>query len=173
MRFKHTNERPFMCGTCGFSTHTASAMARHKRSHENIKPHKCEICSHEYADKKRLRDHMYIHSDEKPFSCQLCGYSCRRKDNLVQHIKKQHGHTKAEKSEDVVVNTENKSDNMNQSDLEPPKPSCSIPGTNVPVVAVKSSADMIHSDELSDESETVTTIVANTDDIIVVCQNTS
>ena len=78
MRFKHTNERPFMCDTCGFSTHTASAMARHKRSHSNTKPHKCHICGHEYADKKRLRDHLYIHSDHKPFKCELCSYTCRR-----------------------------------------------------------------------------------------------
>ena len=78
MRFKHTNERPFMCDTCGFSTHTASAMARHKRSHSNTKPHKCHICGHEYADKKRLRDHLYIHSDHKPFKCEICSYTCRR-----------------------------------------------------------------------------------------------
>ena len=90
IRFKHTNERPFMCDTCGFSTHTASAMARHKRSHSNTKPHKCEVCGHEYADRKRLRDHMYLHSDHKPFKCELCSYTCRRKDNLSAHLKKQH-----------------------------------------------------------------------------------
>ena len=90
VRFKHTNERPFMCDTCGFSTHTASSMARHKRSHSNTKPHKCEICGHEYADKKRLRDHMYTHTDHKPFQCQFCSYTCRRKDNLKAHLKKNH-----------------------------------------------------------------------------------
>jgi len=141
MRFKHTNERPFMCDTCGFSTHTASAMARHKRSHSNTKPHKCEVCGHEYADKKRLRDHMYIHSDHKPFKCELCNYTCRRKDNLTAHLKKQHDTvSKLEKYELVAIpdSTSNSGEwthtdllsvtNSSQSlslpppDLEPPKP---------------------------------------------------
>ena len=136
MRFKHTNERPFMCDTCGFSTHTASAMARHKRSHSNTKPHKCEVCGHEYADKKRLRDHMYIHTDHKPFKCELCNYTCRRKDNLTAHLKKQHDTvSKQEKYELVAIpdSTSNSGEwthtdllSVNNSlpppDLEPPKP---------------------------------------------------
>ena len=100
MRFKHTNERPFMCDTCGFSTHTASAMARHKRSHSQAKPHKCEVCGHVYADRKRLRDHMYLHTDHKPFKCELCSYTCRRKDNLTAHLKKQHSVNKLETLEE-------------------------------------------------------------------------
>ena len=140
MRFKHTNERPFMCDTCGFSTHTASAMARHKRSHSNTKPHKCDICGHEYADKKRLRDHMYIHTDHKPFQCQFCSYTCRRKDNLTAHLKKNHDTTKLEKKEKLekvevisvpsstasgvaVTNTWPMASSQAQ-DLEPPKPVC-------------------------------------------------
>ena len=106
MRFKHTNERPFMCDTCGFSTHTASAMARHKRSHSNAKPHKCEVCGHEYADRKRLRDHMYTHTDHKPFQCPLCSYVCRRKDTLAAHMRRDHDTTKLEKLEKCEVVTE-------------------------------------------------------------------
>ena len=142
VRFKHTNERPFMCDTCGFSTHTASSMARHKRSHSNTKPHKCDICGHEYADKKRLRDHMYTHTDHKPFQCQFCSYTCRRKDNLKAHLKKNHDTDKMmEKKEKlekvevipvvesspstptVVTNTwTHVSSAPLVSDLEPPKP---------------------------------------------------
>jgi len=107
VRFKHTNERPFMCDTCGFSTHTASAMARHKRSHSNSKPHKCEICGHEYADKKRLRDHMYIHSDNKPFRCEMCSYTCRRRDNLTSHLKKHHDVKKCEVKTVIADSTSN------------------------------------------------------------------
>jgi len=136
MRFKHTNERPFMCDTCGFSTHTASAMARHKRSHSNTKPHKCEICGHEYADKKRLRDHMYIHSDHKPFKCELCNYTCRRKDNLTAHLKKQHDTVSKQELVAIPDSTSNSNEWMHTDllavtnssiplppqDLEPPKP---------------------------------------------------
>ena len=121
-----------MCDTCGFSTHTASAMARHKRSHTNTKPHKCDICGHEYADKKRLRDHMYTHTDHKPFQCQLCTYTCRRKDNLSAHLKKNHDMTKPEKLEKVEVfavpdSTSNHpvpgdSGWTTPPELEPPKP---------------------------------------------------
>ena len=138
VRFKHTNERPFMCDTCGFSTHTASSMARHKRSHSNTKPHKCDICGHEYADKKRLRDHMYTHTDHKPFQCQFCSYTCRRKDNLKAHLKKNHDTTKLEKKEKLekveVIPVVESSPSVHHtsgvvttpwppaSDLEPPKP---------------------------------------------------
>ena len=143
MRFKHTNERPFMCDTCGFSTHTASAMARHKRSHSNSKPYKCEICGAEYADKKRLRDHMYIHSDHKPFQCQLCSYTCRRKDNLLAHLKKNHETTKMEKQEKCeVTSTSHPGPSVppsgtwtnvsQQPEIEPPKP---VWQEHVPVVS--------------------------------------
>ena len=120
VRFKHTNERPFMCDTCGFSTHTASAMARHKRSHSNTKPHKCEVCGHEYADRKRLRDHMYLHTDHKPFKCELCNYTCRRKDNLTAHLKKQHSVNKLETLEEKK--DEKKEDTV---EIHPDSTSCS------------------------------------------------
>ena len=124
MRFKHTNERPFMCDTCGFSTHTASAMARHKRSHSNTKPHKCEVCGHEYADRKRLRDHMYLHTDHKPFKCELCNYTCRRKDNLTAHLKKQHSVNKLETLE------EKKDEKKDTVEIHPDSTSCSSQNTS-------------------------------------------
>ena len=131
MRFKHTNERPFMCDTCGFSTHTASAMARHKRSHSNTKPHKCEICGHEYADRKRLRDHMYLHSDHKPFNCQMCSYTCRRKDNLTAHMKKQHSVSKLETVEEKKNEVdERKEESRTRPDSTSTSPSpSSLPST--------------------------------------------
>merc|ERR1711872_259370 len=92
-----------MCDTCGFSTATASSMARHRRSHSQTKPHKCDICGHEYADKKRLRDHMYLHSDYKPFQCPICSYTCRRNDNLTAHIKKHHEVAKEESEIKAVI----------------------------------------------------------------------
>ena len=130
MRFKHTNERPFMCDTCGFSTHTASAMARHKRSHSNTKPHKCEVCGHEYADRKRLRDHMYLHTDHKPFKCELCNYTCRRKDNLTAHLKKQHSVNKLETDE------EKKDEKKDSVEVHPA--SCS--SSNTPTFQLSTSA---------------------------------
>ena len=91
VRFKHTNERPFMCSICGFSTHTHSAMSRHKRSHEQSKPYVCQTCGMAYADRKRLRDHQAVHGNVAlPFDCDFCGYSTRRKDNLQAHVKRLH-----------------------------------------------------------------------------------
>jgi len=127
-RYKHTNERPFMCDTCGFSTATASSMARHKRSHSQTKPHKCEICGHEYADKKRLRDHMYLHSDYKPFKCEYCSYTCRRSDNLSSHVKRQHKNLQEEKEIKAVI-PDSTSDNDNahlQKVLDPGLPCSSV-----------------------------------------------
>ncbi|XP_040568391.1 uncharacterized protein [Lepeophtheirus salmonis] len=90
IRYIHTKERPFMCGICGFSTHTLSSMARHKRGHLQTKPHSCKLCGASYADKKRLLEHILGHSGEKPFHCKFCSYKCRRKDNLAVHVKRVH-----------------------------------------------------------------------------------
>lgn len=90
VRFKHTNERPFLCGVCGFSTHTHSAMSRHKRGHSQAKPYVCDTCGAAYADRKRLRDHQLAHTGSLPFDCDFCGFSSRRKDNLQAHIRRLH-----------------------------------------------------------------------------------
>ena len=85
-----------MCETCGFSTHTKSAMIRHNLSHTGEKPHICSMCGSAYADKKRLRDHKASqHSDtqnsiQNAFTCDFCGFSSRRKDNLRSHIRRVH-----------------------------------------------------------------------------------
>ena len=89
-----------MCETCGFSTHTKSAMIRHNLSHTGEKPHVCDACGSAYAYKKRLRDHMLSqHNDGsllygsrtiKTYACDFCGFSSRRKDNLRAHIRRVH-----------------------------------------------------------------------------------
>ena len=89
-----------MCETCGFSTHTKSAMIRHNLSHTGEKPHVCDSCGSAYADKKRLRDHVISqHPNEsqvygsrtiKTYACDFCGFSSRRKDNLRAHIRRVH-----------------------------------------------------------------------------------
>ena len=87
-----------MCETCGFSTHTKSAMIRHNLSHTGEKPHVCDMCGSAYADKKRLRDHKSSQHTEtqgymssiQTFTCDFCGFSSRRKDNLRAHIRRVH-----------------------------------------------------------------------------------
>ena len=93
-------ERPYMCQTCGFSTHTKSAMIRHNLSHTGEKPHVCDTCGSAYADKKRLRDHklsqhhdasqIYDSRTIQTHACDFCGFSSRRKDNLRAHIRRVH-----------------------------------------------------------------------------------
>jgi len=111
VRFKHTNERPYMCSTCGFSTHTHSAMARHKRGHEQSKPYACKTCGMAYADRKRLRDHESTHQSGNlplPFDCDFCGYSTRRKDNLQAHIKRLHPDLASQSQRRHNVDVENR-----------------------------------------------------------------
>ena len=87
-----------MCETCGFSTHTKSAMIRHNLSHTGEKPHICDKCGSAYADKKRLRDHKISqHNDVQgyectiqAYACDFCGFSSRRKDNLRAHVRRVH-----------------------------------------------------------------------------------
>ena len=54
---------PFVCGVCGASYKYQSSLMRHTR---------------------------YECGREKQFQCPYCPHTSRRKDNLVQHIKKQH-----------------------------------------------------------------------------------
>lgn len=95
-----------MCGTCGFSTHTKSAMIRHNLSHTGEKPHICEMCGSAYADKKRLRDHQVSQHTDVPgydfsvqtYGCDFCGFSSRRKDNLRAHVRRVHPELSGERS---------------------------------------------------------------------------
>ena len=103
-----------MCGTCGFSTHTKSAMLRHNLSHTGQKPHMCDECGSAYADKKRLRDHQASqHADSSgygfsipTFGCDFCGFSSRRKDNLRAHIRRVHPELSGEQNNAENIRTD-------------------------------------------------------------------
>ena len=103
-----------MCGTCGFSTHTKSAMIRHNLSHTGEKPHICEMCGSAYADKKRLRDHQVSqHTDVSGYDFSIptygsdfCGFSSRRKDNLRAHVRRVHPELSGEHSSSGDLGTD-------------------------------------------------------------------
>ncbi len=78
VRICHTNERPFVCSVCGFSTHTQSSASRHIRSHAGARPHVCADCGAAYADRKRLLEHQLSHTGQRPFKCKFCKFQTKR-----------------------------------------------------------------------------------------------
>lgn len=53
----HTNERNFMCQSCGASFKTMNCLKNHSRLHTNIFYH-CDLCTSRFKGKHELRCHM-------------------------------------------------------------------------------------------------------------------
>ena len=41
---RHTNERPYVCDTCGMAFRQSADLKSHKRTHTGVKPVLCSIC---------------------------------------------------------------------------------------------------------------------------------
>ncbi|XP_078702756.1 uncharacterized protein LOC144928368 [Branchiostoma floridae x Branchiostoma belcheri] len=63
------NEKPYVCGKCGYSTRYEKALSRHKRTHAG-KPYKCNQCDYSAARKSQLDRHQAKHTKEKPYMCE-------------------------------------------------------------------------------------------------------
>lgn len=63
IRYKHKNEKPFICEECGLSLRTNSNLRQHMLIHTDLAPFECEICKKKFKNKTRLKvSHEYLHS---------------------------------------------------------------------------------------------------------------
>ncbi|XP_035658317.1 zinc finger protein Xfin-like [Branchiostoma floridae] len=85
--FKHSNEKPFACKECPYSTYLKSDLSRHMRTHTGEKPYKCDQCAYSAAVKSSLVKHLRTHTGEKPYMCGECGYRTAQMSCLSKHMR--------------------------------------------------------------------------------------
>lgn len=85
-KLTHTDENPFICPTCGYSTKSWKYLKSHEKIHSKEKLLKCEHCPYQTIKTTHLRRHMRIHLGTKPYKCPYCSYACNTHDNIRKHI---------------------------------------------------------------------------------------
>ncbi|XP_023301783.2 zinc finger protein weckle isoform X1 [Lucilia cuprina] len=85
IRYKHKNEKPFICEECGLSLRTNSNLRQHMLIHTDVAPFECEVCKKKFKNKTRLKTHMDIHSPNKHV-CNICGLQLNSKATLNRHF---------------------------------------------------------------------------------------
>lgn len=106
VRYKHKNEKPFICEECGLCLRTNSNLRQHMLIHTDIAPYECEVCKKKFKNKTRLKvrfgdlkekfilsvnnclrlqTHMDIHSPNKHI-CNICGLQLNSRATLNRHF---------------------------------------------------------------------------------------
>ena len=80
-----SEEKPYSCTLCEYSSSRSDALKRHMRVHTSEKPYGCPQCDYSCTQSSTLKVHMRMHTGEKPYSCTQCNYSSSRSDALKRH----------------------------------------------------------------------------------------
>lgn len=81
----HTGEKPVLCTLCGKRMSTSGQLTVHLRSHTGEKPYKCEYCQKAFGTKTILRKHTRIHTGERPYVCLICNKAFNQSSTLKTH----------------------------------------------------------------------------------------
>ncbi|RZF44081.1 hypothetical protein LSTR_LSTR013136 [Laodelphax striatellus] len=80
-------ETPFTCTFCNYRFMSASGLARHrKRMHSNDNPFSCQLCEFSSSSSAQLKKHAQTHAGENRFRCEFCDFACDYSGDLKQHL---------------------------------------------------------------------------------------
>ena len=82
----HSEDKPFSCEQCKYSSTQAVNLRNHMLTHSGEKPFSCRQCNFSCTQAIALKRHMLRHSGENPFSCSQCNYSCKTAGRLKTHM---------------------------------------------------------------------------------------
>ncbi|XP_078582604.1 uncharacterized protein LOC144865638 [Branchiostoma floridae x Branchiostoma japonicum] len=106
-RKRHKEEKPFMCGECGYRASTKTRLVEHMRKHTGEKPFKCNHCNYKTSFKQGLICHVKKHTDAEPYRCNICDYKTYVKSNIDRHLMR-HAGVKPFKCEECDYRTTHK-----------------------------------------------------------------
>ncbi|KAH8332056.1 hypothetical protein KR067_011216 [Drosophila pandora] len=81
----HTEQKNFVCESCGYSCRNKETLRVHIRSHTGERPFGCQVCDKRFPSHSGLREHMAMHSTERPHVCGVCGATFSRQKGLYHH----------------------------------------------------------------------------------------
>ncbi|XP_035662336.1 zinc finger protein 39-like [Branchiostoma floridae] len=102
-------EKPFMCGECGYRASNKTRLVEHMRTHTGEKLFKCNQCHYQASLKSSLVKHMKKHSDEEPYCCDICEYKTYNWSHIKRHMK-YHAGVRPYKCEQCEYSAVDKSD---------------------------------------------------------------
>lgn len=89
-KLSHSNERKYLCLTCGLGFKRSDTLKQHLAVHGVNYGIFCDICGKSFRSQTLLEDHKLIHSDLKQFMCHFCGMSFKTRATQTRHIKAVH-----------------------------------------------------------------------------------
>ncbi|XP_059616203.1 uncharacterized protein LOC132261415 [Phlebotomus argentipes] len=76
----------YQCDVCKKFYHSAGSLKTHKNVHTNELPNLCKYCGKGFRTQGQLKVHERIHTGEKPFQCTYCPKAFSHRESLLTHV---------------------------------------------------------------------------------------
>ncbi|GAB0088979.1 uncharacterized protein DMENIID0001_034480 [Sergentomyia squamirostris] len=76
----------YQCNVCKKFYHSAGSLKTHRNIHDNVLPNLCKYCGKGFRTQGQLKVHERIHTGEKPFACTYCPKAFSHRESLLTHL---------------------------------------------------------------------------------------